>query len=257
MVRNVLYIDDDPDMRFVEVLRDDLENAINVSEKLNTFTVEVSVEIPNDYMNVTAKELDLSGFFNHLDEKYLESSLDLVMCDFNMHKEHKHLAFEIIAHIRKRNKACGIILYSGSPLKELIRLNNNDLAKNIVDHINEENKECDVNLLEKKLEQIRKKETPAEELLQQAVTSTITEIVSRTNHDDVAVQNITKPSILLMIEQKLLAHRDCVLNVGDSELEGKTFGEIAAEIRKQSESGIRFTKYVLQFSLNNVIDLNW
>ena len=256
MTRNVLYIDDQPDNRALEAFQEELEVVVNEHNSLNSFKVKVTPIIPNDYIDFTKEPIEFNTFFSFLDEKFLNESLDLVMCDFNMHVDHKHMSFHIIDHIRKRNKSCSIILFSGSPLKELIRMNNSDLAKSISQHINEENNEVEISSLTLKLEEIRKNETPAEDLLRKAVSSHISEIVSRKVHEDKAIELIRKPSFLLSIEHELLLHGDVIFNDGHEYLNGKSLSNVASEIRKQTEEGKYFTNLLLQLSLSNLIEMN-
>ncbi len=256
MTKNVLYIDDQPDTRALKSLEEDLEHVVNEHYATNSFKVSVNPVIPNGYLVFHKGQIDFSNFFNFLDENYLNESLDLVMCDFNMHEDHKHMAFYIIDHIRKRNKSCTIILFSGSPLKELIRINNNDLAKSISEHIKEDNNDANIEPLATKLEEIRKTETPAEDILRKAIGSQISDIVSRKIHEEKAIELITKPSLLLTIEHELFLHGDTIFNDGNQYLNGKSLFEVAAEIRKQSEQGIYFTNLILQLSLSNLIEMN-
>lgn len=256
MIKKVLYIDDQPDKRVLDVLQGDLEDAVNDYYASNSFKVIVTPEIPNNYINLEEEVVNYNSFFDHLDKKHLQDPLDLVMCDFNMHEDHKHIAFHIIAHIRSRNKACGIILFSGSPLKELMRMNNGDLAKSISHHIKEDNPEADISVLSDKLEEIRKSETPAEDLLDKAVTSGISDIVSRKHHEERAIIRITQPSLLQIIEHELLLHGETIFNDGHESLNGLPLKEVAKKIRMQSEEGKYFTELMLQLSLGNLIDMN-
>lgn len=255
MKRNVLYIDDQPDKRVVDALEEELGIIVN---EISPVTVELKVHKVNplEFLALEADKEDYQVFFDYLDGDFLGNTLDLVMCDFNIHEKHKHIAFHIIDHVRKKNKACSIILYSGSPLKELMRMNNTDLAESISEHLKNDNPDISVELLSTRLEEIRKKETPAEDLLSKAVKSNITDIVSRKNHEEIACQRIIEPSLLLIIEHELLMNGDIMFKHGNKELDGLSFEEVASEIRTQSERGVKFTKFIIELSLDNICCLN-
>jgi hypothetical protein len=255
MKRNVLYIDDQPDKRVVEELENELGILVN-DHSCISLVLKVYKVNPLEFLNLDSNKEEYEVFFNYLDKNFLFDTLDLVMCDFNMHEKHKHIAFHIISHIRERNKSCGIILYSGSPLKELMRMNNNDLAKNISEHILNENPEASIDKLSQVLEIIRKKETPAEDLLSKAVSANITDIVSRKDHEDAAYHRIINPSLLLIVEHELLMNGHIIFKDGDEELDGLSFEEVAFEIRKQSKKGVKFTKLIIELSLDNICYLN-
>jgi hypothetical protein len=256
MKRNVLYIDDQPDKRVVEELEKELQIVVNENSHIS-LELKVHVVNPLDYLTLEQGQEVYSDFFNYLDKNFLYDTLDLVMCDFNIHAKHKHISFHIIDHVRKMNKACSIILYSGSPLKELMRMNNDDLAESIFEHIKNDNPEVLVDLLSKKLEEIRKKETPAEELLSKAVLSNITDIVSRKHHEESAYYRISNPSLLLIIEHELLSNGKIIFKDGSEALDGLSFEEVASEVRLQSEKGVKFTKLIIELSLDNICSLNF
>ena len=252
MEKNILIIDDNPDKRAYDALKNDLEEEVNEGSDI-TYRVNLDFENPMHYIDFRKKGEEYSEFFELLNKKYLSKKLDIFLCDFNLHSKHKHIAFHIISHVRKFNKACSIILFSGSPLKELIRINNNDLAGKISEYINQEDKTANVGLLEKKLEEFRKEEEPAEELMQIAVESNISAIISRTQYEEAAKELITKPSLILWIENELLKNGPSIFNDGNPSLDGKTLEDIAKHIREQTAEGISFTREIIQISLANLI----
>lgn len=256
MEKNVLIIDDSPDKRALEEFNQELLHEVNRNAAF-TYTVNLFAENPLPYIDLGKKPGEqCSGFYEFLDAKYLDKKLDMVLCDFNMHERHKHLAFHIINHIRKRNKICTIILYSGAPLKELIRLNNSDLATKISEHILKENRTADVTRLAAKLEELRKEEEPAEELMAMAVKSRISAIVSKNKYEEKAIELISKPSLLLWVENELFMNGDCMFSDGNDKLNGKKLSEIARHIREQTDEGIYFTNEIVKISLANLITLN-
>jgi hypothetical protein len=255
MIRNVLYIDDQPDKRVVASLEEELGIIVNENSPISV-ELKVHKVNPLDFLALDSDKEDYKAFFDYLDNDFLGNTLDLLMCDFNIHEKHKHISFHIIDHVRKRNKSCGIILYSGSPLKELMRMNNDDLAESISEHIKTDNPTASIEMLSKRLEEIRKKETPAEDLLSKAVKANITEIVSRKNHEDIACQRIINPSLLLIIEHELLMNGEIIFKDGNEELDGLSFEQVASEIRAQTEKGVKFTKLIIELSLDNICFLN-
>jgi hypothetical protein len=255
MEKTILVIDDAPDNRELDELKKDLEHEVNNDSSIS-YTVNLSWEKPADYIDFSVKINQLDPLFQHLESKYLNKKLDMFLCDFNLHSEHKHLAFLIIDFIRTKNKTCTIILYSGSPLKELIRINNGDLATKISEHIIQENTTANIDLLSEKLEKLRKEEEPAEELMEMAVKSNISKIVSRTKYEETAIDLITKPSLLLWIENELTNNSKRIFNDGHEKLNGLKFEEIAKLVREQTEEGIYFTNEIIRISIANLINLN-
>jgi hypothetical protein len=200
--------------------------------------------------------LNYESLYDHLDEKYLSKKLDMLLCDFNLHSKHKNIAFYIISHVRKRNKGCTIILFSGSPLKELIRMNNNDLAQKISEHIINENSRANIDQLKTKLEYLRREEEPAEELMEMAVKSNIRAIVSRTKYEEKAAELIKSPSFILWLENELYKNGHITFSDGHEKLNGMKLEEIAKHIREQSDLGKYFTKEILQMSISCLVNFN-
>ena len=249
---NSLIIDDEHDKRTLSELREDLQFKVNENSSIS---LHVNLDYENP-INFISENFNLKPFFQHLDDKYLSKKLDMLLCDFNLHATYKHIAFHIIDHVRKKNKACTIILFSGSPLKELIRINNNDLAIKISEHIVEQNNEVDVGNLEKKLEELRREEEPAEELMQIAVKSNISAIVSRTRYEETALDLITTPSLILWLENELLKNGNLIFNDGHEILNGMKLEDIAKHVREQTEFGVYFTKEILQVSIASLVKFN-
>lgn len=256
MEKNILIIDDVTDKRGLEAFKEDLEYEVNQNSNL-TYSINLNSENPLPYIDFTKPEREqYNGLFQFLDQQYLSKKLDMFLCDFNLHAQHKHIAFHIINHVRSRNKACTIILFSGSPLKELIRLNNSDLAEKIREHILQENTGANASLIEKKLEQLRKEEEPAEELMAMAVKSHISAIVSRPKYEETAKELIKQPSVLLWIENELMKNGELVFNDGHEKLNGMKLEVVAKHIREQTEEGIYFTSEIIRLSLANLLILN-
>jgi hypothetical protein len=249
---NCLIIDDEYDKRTLEQLREDLQYEVNKASSIS-FRVNLNYENPMKYID---EKFRYDSFFSYLDENYLSKKLDMLLCDFNLHSSHKHIAFHIINHVRKRNKACTIVLFSGSPLKELIRINNNDLARKISEHINDENNKADVDQLRKKLDILRKEEEPAEELMEIAVKSNIAAIVSRTKYEEKAIELIKSPSLILWLENELYKNGGITFNNGHEKLNGLKLEEVAKHIREQTDLGKYFTKEIMQMSIACLINFN-
>ncbi len=256
MNKKILVIDDNPDERALIDFKEEIEFEVNQNSNI-FYPVELVWLNPLSYIDFKAPlNNQLISFFAYLDTNFLNQKMDMLLCDFNLHAQHKHLAFYIIDYVRKYNKVCTIILFSGSPLKELIRLNNADLAKKISEHIIQKNKKANVELLEAELERLRSEEEPAEELLNMAVRAKIDAIVPRNKFEEKAIELIKKPSLQLYIESELLKHGETIFNDGNELLNGKELSEIAALIREQSDEGIYFTNEILQSSLANMIKLH-
>jgi hypothetical protein len=49
---------------------------------------------------------------------------------------------------------------------------------------------------------------------------------------------------------------DIIFKDGNEELDGLSFEEVASEIRVQSEKGVRFTRLIIELSLDNICSLN-
>lgn len=256
MEKNILIIDDNIDKRGLDLFKESLEEEVNENNSIS-FTVNLYSENPVPFIDFNVQLEDrYNRLFQLLDENYLNKKLDIFLCDFNLHVRDKHIAFHIINHVREKNKACTIILFSGSPLKELIRLNNNDLAKKIGGHISDENRTVDIALLEKKLEDLRKDEEPAEVLMEMAVKSQIAAIVSRPKYEQTALDLIKQPSMLLWIENELMKNGGLIFNDGHEKLSGLKLEVVAKHIREQTEEGIYFTSEIIRLSVANMIVLN-
>jgi hypothetical protein len=249
---NCLLIDDEYDKRTLDALKDDLQYEVNKNSKVSKKII-LRYEDPLKYLG---KELNYDSLFEYLNATYLSQKLDLLLCDFNLHAHHKHIAFHIINHVRKKNKACSIILFSGSPLKELIRINNNDLATKLSEHITGDNPKAEVEPLKKKLEELRKEEEPAEELMEIAVKSNISSIVSRTKYEEEAMKLIVNPSEILWLENELLKNGDLIFNDGDQKLNGLKLTEVAKHIREQTDLGLYFTKEIMKLAIASLIEFN-
>jgi len=99
---NCLIIDDEHDKRSLEQLREDLQYEVSRASNIS-FRVNLNYENPMKYIN---EQNQYEALFKYLDENYLSKKLDMLLCDFNLHPVHKHIAFHIINHVRKKNKAC-------------------------------------------------------------------------------------------------------------------------------------------------------
>lgn len=257
MKKNILVIDDDPDARALDELREQLEYTVNEGASVS-YNIQLKTINPTDFIPYGQPTEDtLNSLFAHLDSAALNEKLDLVLCDFNLHQSNKDLAFHIVDHVRKHNKCCSVMLYSGSPLKELTRINNQELANKISTHIIQENPKAEVNILKTKIDQITKEELPSEELLKLAIHSNITTIVSRNNYEDAALEVIKNPSLLLRIENNLCCYDEdeIFIHAGFS-INGMKIGVICDHLRRQTTEGIRFSEELIELMTSHYIQLN-
>lgn len=245
MKKNILVIDDSPDLRGLALLKEELEQVLNDNSHIQ-YEVNITVINPNDHLQFGNVEEALKPLCEYL-TGILNKKLDLFMCDFNLHVSNKDLAFYIIDHVRNFNKCCSIILYSGSPLKELTRINNQELANQISTHIKVENPQVDVEFLKSKIDKVTKSELPSEELLKLALEADITKIVSRTEYIETAIEIIKSPALLLRLENNLLAHGDqTIFNSVGMSLDGHTIENICEHIRMQTSEGILFSNELIE-----------
>lgn len=255
MQKNVLIIDDSPDYRDYELLVSDLEEVLN-NESHIQYTVNLNYVNPNDY-NVAGQNTDaLSPLFEFLEANFLNKKLDLFMCDFNLHNHNKDLAFNIIGYVRTQNKSCSVLLYSGSPLKELVRINNQILANQIAEHIKRENPKIEIEPLKSKIDRVTIKELPSDSLLRMVLESDITRIVPRNHYKETALDLITKPSLLLRLENDLLAFPEgTIFRETGFSLDGVSLSEICRHIRAQTDEGTVFCQELIEMMTSHYLEL--
>ncbi|MCP4110432.1 MAG: hypothetical protein GY749_33750 [Desulfobacteraceae bacterium] len=257
MEKNILVIDDGYEFRELEYLKSVLEETANqnspVSVTINTKLIDPSPYIDFDAQDPGNKLVDL---FNHIDNEVLNNSLDMFLCDFNLHESHKDIAFHIIRYVREKNNSCTIILYSGLPLKQLVTVNFEDFANDISKHIKTENKSAAPGKIKKVLKKLTNTVLASEELLRIAVESRITAIVQRNKMEDTAMEHIVKPSILLRLENELMRYGDMKFNDGNPKLDGLKLGEVARYIREDSELGRQFINEIFELTIAHLVQLN-
>ena len=131
MKKRIIILDDDADDVWLEELKHDIEDAVNENSP-------VSYDVIIDYYNPTdtlGGPEPLDKALEELSDKIGHDKTDLFLCDFNVNENHKLVSFHFIEMARKLNSNCTILLYSGNPLKELLRLEHEDLAEKIQEYI--------------------------------------------------------------------------------------------------------------------------
>ena len=257
MDRNILIIDDETEELDYVALKDDLEDEANkesdISINVNIFLVD-----PGPYIDAQKKDPEekLGKLYSYIDKKFLKKTLDMFLCDFNLHPSQKDIAFYIIKHVREFNNTCTIILYSGQPLQQLITVKLEDFAEDISKHIKTQNKSANPEKLKQILKRLSKSILPASELFEIAVQSKIAAIVSRNDMEEVAFEHFLNPSFKLRLENHLLKYGDMYFNDGDPRLNGLQLKEIAMHIRKNSGKGKDFLDELFELSITHLINMN-
>jgi hypothetical protein len=160
-------------------------------------------------------------------ETYLQKKIDVIGCDFNLHATNKTLTYDIIETIRTQNKSATIFIYSGGMNRSTLQMFGETGKK------------------------------PAEKYLKVAMTSNISDYI---NNRNVIVENVVEmlksPSTELQIEDFLMTFSSLTLSHTLEIFRGKQLFEIAAEIRKQTPLGKKFTKEIVSRGLSHYVDLN-
>lgn len=253
--KNILIVDDAPDERAIELLRDQIKEALNDECHID-YTINLTIINPNSYANSQLGANALDPLYEKLNSSVLNKKLDLFLCDFNLDASNKDVAFHIIDHVRKSNKICSVILYSGSPLKELTRINNQELATKLSEHILADNRKAETTLLKNKIDQITQEELPSEELLRMMVQCSITKIVPRKNYEDAVVEVINKPPLLLRLENELSCYEDSAVIDAGGLLNGVQVRVICEHLRAQTQEGIAFASELVELMASHYISLN-
>lgn len=252
MEKKILVVDDVCDKVVLEELRDTLRDAVNIDSHIS-YSVDVDCFNPRDFLQ---EQEPIDRVLKELDRKVNGRRLDMFLCDFNISQEHKLIAFHMIEHLRKSNISCTVLLYSGNPLRELLRLEYDGLAQEIISHIKNDNPKLDPSLLEEMLNKFIRLATKHEQMFNIATTVNISEFVSRDRLRDKAAEYITKPSLPLRIEEQLLAHEGLEFSTGNALLDGALLGALAQEIRSGSPKGEELLKEILELSIAHMIALH-
>jgi len=252
MKKRIILIDDNADEVWLEELKHEIESSVNEGNSIS-YNVEIDYYNPTDTLS-GPEPVDKA--LGELSSKIESDKTDLVLCDFNINQNFKLISFHFIEQARKLNSNCTIILYSGNPLKELLRLEYDDLAEEIQGHIKDNNNEVDLDSLRKFIDDAIKKRTKQESMFKIATSSNIAEFVTRPRLIERASEYIKHPSLGLLVEEKLLQFPSLVYDTGNSALDGKELGEYAKEIRRNSDLGDKFLREMLDLSTSYMIKLN-
>jgi hypothetical protein len=122
MLKKLILIDD-VDMN---ASLDEIKNIINEEGNFD-FQIETEWFNPVDRKYLNEKnELNIEESLKDLEIKYLNDSVDVIGCDFNLDRNNKTLMFDIIEKIRTRNKICNIFVYSGGINKAVLKIFNEE-----------------------------------------------------------------------------------------------------------------------------------
>jgi hypothetical protein len=218
-MNTILVIDDQDQTAFMSSLKDRAEYETSIE----TAVLQLDRSIP-----AGLDESDLRPIQTELD-KYLSSRLDLVLCDINLNDKMVGLPLIIADYVRKKNKSCHIILYSGGLHKIL-----DDLLDT------------------KRTTKGKEVEKPIRAL----ITATIAEMVERDKVENRAIYWLLQPSLLLQLERKLLEYENHQFENGYPNFRGFTLAQIAKEVREQSPQGVKFTQELFEQTLAHMIAIN-
>ena len=191
--------------------------------KFETSVLQLDRSIPQG-LNIS----DLKPLYVELD-KYLSTRLDLVLCDISLNAQIVGLPLLIAEYIRKKNKSCHIVLYSGGLHKILGEL-----------------------LETKATTKGKEVEKPVRAL----ITAIIAEMVERDNVENRAIHWLLQPSLLLQLERKLLEYETHQFDNGYPNFKGFTLAQIAKEVREQSPQGVKFTEELFEQTMAHMIAIN-
>lgn len=215
--------------KYLLVIDDEREDKSSWKNYVRAIEATTDFKISFDYIN-PLEFLDKKNGFEllqkHLAENFLDQKVDLVACDFNWGDFERKYAFLTIDFIRQYNQVCNICLYSGGV---------ESMFQYIADDVKKSQKK----------------------ILPLLIGSNISEVVARRKSNLIRTTKklLLTPSFGLQIEAYLLKFQDFTFEYDYEIFEGKTLGDIAVEVRKQSNDGIRYTEYIIKKGLNHMIDL--
>lgn len=223
MNKKVVFIDDEDISSPVRAVK----RRINQNKEIN-FRVECSLFNPVDNrFALESGEIDFENSLKTLISEEFISKVDLVACDFNLHRSNKILTFEIIKHIRSTNKACVVVIYSGGLNRSLLEV----------------------------FKSLGKK--AGEKALYSALSSNISAFIGNRRNAFSSVENLLSlPSIELEIDNLLTNSKNLEISHGYHGLKFKNLGEIATEIRKGSSLGKKYLNEIIERGISHMINLN-
>jgi len=160
---------------------------------------------------------------------------DLFAVDMNLKdtgtKPASNLAFalSIAEAFRKENRTAILFLYSGTLSKFIKELLNQDTSA---------------------------KQKAAESNLKAIFQSQVADFVSRDDLERDMIMALNDLPILLRIEREFARHSQRVVRGEESAFEGKSFSELASEVRKQTVIGRQISDLVSKHGIAAIVDLN-
>jgi hypothetical protein len=218
----IVAVDDDSDFKNVlSQLGETVENSIK--EK-----VEVQHINPNDFENTTTTVfVEVSSI--------AKQGCDLFAIDMNlkdtgtMPASNLAFALSIADAFRKENRTAIMFLYSGTLSKFIKELLAQDTTP---------------------------KQKAAESNLKSIFKNQVVDFVSRDDLERDIIMALNDLPFLLRIERELVKHSQRVVRGQESFLKGKSFSELASEVRKQTELGRQIGDMVSKHGIAAIVDLN-
>lgn len=214
---------------------DDLEKPQFIDELKSEVAESTKQPVEAEHLNPTYSftgdnpVTELKAFLQSVERKAAEF-WDLVLIDVNLNdvkigrKDRLHLALSIASHVRNVNKTALVVLYSGT----------------LEDHVKEL---LDVN-------------ESAETALKRIYRADIAAFSPRRTIVLQAIQSLSTPPFVLVVERALVEHASFVVADEEAEFRGKSLGQLAAAIRRQDPAGVRLIALVAQHGIAAIIDLN-
>ncbi|MDB4793514.1 hypothetical protein OAG63_00610 [Methylacidiphilales bacterium] len=218
----IVAVDDDSDFKNVlSQLGETVENSIK--EKVEARHIN-----PNDFENTTTTIfVEVSNI--------AKQGCDLFAIDMNLKdtgtQPASNLAFalSIADAFRKENRTAIVFLYSGTLSKFIRELLAQDTTA---------------------------KQKVAESNLKSIFQNQVADFVSRDDLEREVILALNDLPILLRIERALANHGQRMVRGQESLLKGKSFSELALEVRKQTELGRQISNMVSQHGIAALVDLN-
>lgn len=254
MYKCILVIDDKKD----SVILEHIERVVTTEfNKDNSHQYNISVKY-YDPTIVMDKEDSVEAMLNDLESEFLNGRLDLLLCDFNLSEDKKLLAYEIVVRVREKNKNCSIVMYTGNPFKDLVRLEHDGLAQFLADNVPVNEGKIEHKPVKSAIEGYIKKEIKDFTPLENAACSNIRKFITRKLDDisDTVLECLEEPSVSMAIENELLANESLIFASGNPQLDGASFNDVANEIRTGTRNGQKYQQQIIDSGLAIMIESN-
>ena len=254
MEKCILVIDDTKDDAILEHIERVVGAELN-RENSNQYNINVKYYDPTTILD---KDGSVEAMLNDIEKIFLGDRLDLLLCDFNLSDEDKLLAYEIVVRVREKNKNCSIVMFTGNPFKDLVKLEHDGLAKYVADNVSLNGDKLEHAPVQSAIKGYINQEVKDFSPLENAACSNIRKFISRklTEISEMAIECLEEPLLSMRIEDALLANESLIFSSGNPTLDGATFSSVASEIRSGTSNGQKYQQQIIDSGLAVMIESN-